>query len=283
MRGVPLNWESNQRTLAACFRAVSITAIFVWPWNENARTKQKQQTNRNRAIWLVYRTDGNERGFWLVKRTPRRKNFIPEELSRNQLVLRFDVILRHDWPLEQCPLHTRVFFGGKTKSPFFDLFTHWLIKQITNTYRNQSNRSTSLRLWFLFCSRVFISISYENGSILKFHSVWWQYLSFEFDKFRDTCSSFNWAKYQQLTHFKGLNWQRYVVFLRWKRVLLPWCTAHFLRRGKHDNKWNILVQFNDFTVVYSVKLRRLTNRERTRRESPPQFRQQINKKILFLF
>ena len=26
-------------------------AIFVWPWNENARTKQKQQTNANRVIW----------------------------------------------------------------------------------------------------------------------------------------------------------------------------------------------------------------------------------------
>ena len=99
-----------------------------------------------------------------------------------------------------------------------------------------------------------------------------------FYKFRDTRSSFNWAKYQQLTHFKGLNRQRDVVFLRWKRVLLSWCTAHFLRRGKHDNKWNILVQFNNFTVVYSVKLRRLTNRKRTRRESPLQNKQEINKK-----
>ena len=43
-------------------------AIFVRPWNENGRTKQKQQTNGNRAIWLVYRTDTNARGFWLVRR-----------------------------------------------------------------------------------------------------------------------------------------------------------------------------------------------------------------------
>ena len=55
-----------------------IRAIFVWPWNENARTKQKQQTNENRAIWLVYRTDTNARGFWLVKRTLGWKNVIPE-------------------------------------------------------------------------------------------------------------------------------------------------------------------------------------------------------------
>ena len=53
-------------------------AIFVWPWNENAQTKQKQKTNENRAIWLVYRTDMNARGFWLVKRTLGWKNFMPE-------------------------------------------------------------------------------------------------------------------------------------------------------------------------------------------------------------
>ena len=53
-------------------------AVFVWPWNENARTKQKQQTNGNRAIWSVYRTDTNARGFWLVKPTLDWKNFMPE-------------------------------------------------------------------------------------------------------------------------------------------------------------------------------------------------------------
>ena len=63
------------------------------------------------------------------------------ELSRNQSILRFDVILQHDWPIEQCLLHIRVFFGGKTKSPCFDLFIHWLVKQITNTYRNHFSRS----------------------------------------------------------------------------------------------------------------------------------------------
>ena len=53
-------------------------AIFSWSWNENARTKQKQQTNGNRAIWLAYRTDTNTRGFWLVKRTLGWKNFMPK-------------------------------------------------------------------------------------------------------------------------------------------------------------------------------------------------------------
>ena len=32
---------------------------------------------------------------------------MPEELSRNQSILRFDVILQHDWPIEQCLLYIR--------------------------------------------------------------------------------------------------------------------------------------------------------------------------------
>ena len=105
-----------------------IRAIFVWPWNENARTKQKQQTNENRAIWLVYRM-------------LRWKKLHARERSRNQSILRCDVILQRDWPSQQCLLHIRVFFGGKTKKPRFDLFIHWLIKQIKKTYRIQFSRS----------------------------------------------------------------------------------------------------------------------------------------------
>ncbi|CAH3015442.1 unnamed protein product [Porites evermanni] len=46
------------------------------------------------------------------------------KLSRSQSILPFDVILQHDWPIEQCLLYIRVFFGGKTKSPsvLFTLF-----------------------------------------------------------------------------------------------------------------------------------------------------------------
>ena len=123
-------------------------AIFVWLWNENARTKQKQ-TNGNREIWLVYRTDTNAPGFW--------KKLHARELSRNQSILRFDVILQHDWPIEQCLLHIRVFFGGKTKSPCFDLFIHWLIKQMTNTYRNHFSRSYENRSNARFRQCTFIS------------------------------------------------------------------------------------------------------------------------------
>ena len=42
------------------------------------------------------------------------------ELSRNQPIHGFDVVLQHNWPIKQCLLHIRVFFGGKTKRPCFD-------------------------------------------------------------------------------------------------------------------------------------------------------------------
>ena len=112
-------------------------AIYVKPSHENARTNQEQQTNRNRAIWLVYRTDTNVGGFCLVEQTL----FMPEELSRNQPILNFDVILQHDWPIEQCLLHIRVSLAGKRRGHVLKSFIHWVMKQITNTYRNHFSRS----------------------------------------------------------------------------------------------------------------------------------------------
>ena len=113
-------------------------AIFVWPWNENARTKQEQKPNGNRVIWLVYGTDTNARGFWLVKRTLGWKKLHARELSRNQSTLRFDVILQHNWPIERCLLHVKVFFGGKTKS--------FHSRQITNTYQTIFQGHTKIAL-----------------------------------------------------------------------------------------------------------------------------------------
>ena len=69
---------------------------------------------------------------WLSKPSGEKKLYA-RQLSRNQPILCFDVILQHDWPIEQCLLYTRVFFDRKTQRPCFDLFMHWLIKQITNT------------------------------------------------------------------------------------------------------------------------------------------------------
>ena len=105
--------------------------------------KLKQNRNKYMEIerfdWFIM--DTNMRGFWLVRRTLRWKNLQARERSRNQSILCIDVMLQHDWPIKQCLLHIRVFFCRKTKSPRFDLFIHWLIKQMTNTYRNYFSRS----------------------------------------------------------------------------------------------------------------------------------------------
>ena len=58
-------WGSTEQPLGLCYDPDR--AIFVQPLNENAQTKQKQQTNKNRAILLVYRTDTKTHGFCLVK------------------------------------------------------------------------------------------------------------------------------------------------------------------------------------------------------------------------
>ena len=105
------------------------------------KTREQNRSNKRTEI---------ERFDWFIERIQTRVAFgwwgehsgekTARELSRNQPILRFNVILQHDWPIEQCLFHIRVFFGGKTKRPCFDLFIHWLIKQITNTYRNYFSR-----------------------------------------------------------------------------------------------------------------------------------------------
>ena len=66
--------DSDEREVGEmCFLLLFVRATFVWPWNENARTKQKQQTNGNKAIWLVYRTDS--------KKTSCPKNFLEIALT----------------------------------------------------------------------------------------------------------------------------------------------------------------------------------------------------------
>ena len=114
------------------------------------KTREQNRNNKRTEIerfdWFIERIQTCVAFGWLSERS--RKKLHARELSRNQWILRFDVILQHDWPIEQCLLHIRVFFGGKTKSPCFDLFIHWLMKQRTNTYRNLFSRS------------------YENRSIL---------------------------------------------------------------------------------------------------------------------
>ena len=108
------------------------------------KTREQNRNNKRTEIeqydWSVERIQTLVAFDWFSERSGEKTCHAPE-LSRNQSTLCFDVMLQHHWPIEGCPLHIRVFFGGKTKSPYFDLFIHWLIKQIMNTHRNHFSRS----------------------------------------------------------------------------------------------------------------------------------------------
>ena len=80
------------------------------------KTREQNRNNKRAEI---------ERSHWFIKRKQTRvafgwsrersgdKTSCPRTLlvSRNQLILRFDVILQHDWPIEQCFLQISIFFG----------------------------------------------------------------------------------------------------------------------------------------------------------------------------
>ena len=89
------------------------------------KTREQNRNNQRTEI---------ERFDWLGARSDEKTSC---QLSRNHLLPRFLVMLQHDWLVEQCLLH----ISGKTKRPCFDLFIHWLLKQITNTCRNHFSRS----------------------------------------------------------------------------------------------------------------------------------------------
>ena len=66
------------------------------------------------------------------------------------------------------------FFGRKTKRPCFNLFIHWLIKQITNTHRNHFSRSYENRTtpencflhWDFVLSTLHVLMIYEKDPVL---------------------------------------------------------------------------------------------------------------------
>ena len=95
----------------------------------------------------------NARGFWLVK-----KKFHARELSRwsNNALLRRYTATRLANRTMPSPIHIMVFFGGKTKSPCFELFIRWFIKQITNFYGNHFFQGHTKIAIFLLCLVLFV-------------------------------------------------------------------------------------------------------------------------------
>ena len=127
-------------------------------WKHANKTETKK--NGNRAIWLVYRTDTNARGFWLVKRTLGWKNFMPENFLE---INRYFALTSYCNTIGQS---NNVFsilgfsLAGKRRG---HVLFHWLIKQITNTYLNHFSRSYENRSNMLSNVRIFIVLRSEEG------------------------------------------------------------------------------------------------------------------------
>ena len=117
------------------------------------KTREQRRKNKRTEIerfdWFIERIQTRVVFSWLSERSG--KKLHAQELSRNKPILLFDAILQHDWPIEQCLLHIRVFFGGKTKSPCFDLFIHWLIKQITKKKNPRRTVIRSTEYYYCLC------------------------------------------------------------------------------------------------------------------------------------
>ena len=78
------------------------------------QNRNNKRTEIERFDWFIERTDKRT---WLFigLANAQVKKLHARELSRNQPILRFDVILQHDWPIEQCLLHIRVSLAGKRR------------------------------------------------------------------------------------------------------------------------------------------------------------------------
>ena len=94
---------------------------------------------------------------WLLLFPAKENPNMEKALFDRPIVLQYDVKAKHR-------LIFRKFFGHEVFSPERSLKQPKATRSC-NGSTNQANGSISVRLFFLFCSRVFISRSYENRSI----------------------------------------------------------------------------------------------------------------------
>ena len=90
---------------------------FLYEMKTHEQNRNNRRTEIERFDWFIEQIQTHVDFGWLSKRLGGKLH--ARELSGNQPILRFDVILQHHWPIEQCLLHIGVFFGGKTNRPFF--------------------------------------------------------------------------------------------------------------------------------------------------------------------
>ena len=130
-------------------KLISYRAIFVWPW------KMVSVSVR----YLFYQPMDEKIKTWTLRFPAKENPNMEKALFDWPIVLQYDVKAKYR-------LISRKFSGMKFFHPSVR-FTNQKPRatRVCTLSINQSNRSISVRLLFLFSSRVFISRSYENRSI----------------------------------------------------------------------------------------------------------------------
>ena len=123
-----------------------LRAICVWPW------KMVSVSVR----YLFYKPIDEKMQTWPLRFPAKEKSNMEKALFHWPIVLQFDVKAK-------CRLISRKLFGHEVFSTERSL-NQPKPTRVCIRWTNQSNRSISVRLFFLFCTNVFISRSYENRS-----------------------------------------------------------------------------------------------------------------------
>ena len=136
------------RVVSNCNAGLFFRAIFVWPW---------KMVSVSDCYLLFYQPMDEKINSWLLRFPAKQNPYMEKALFDWPIVLQYDVKAKYR-------LISRKFSGMKFFSPE-RLLNQPKITRVCIRSINQSNRSISDRLFFLFCSRVFISRSYENRSM----------------------------------------------------------------------------------------------------------------------
>ena len=130
-------------------KTLDIRAIFVWHWNENARTKQKQQTNGNSLIdWFIERIQTRVAFGWLVKRMLGWKNFLPENFLEINGYFALTLYCNTIGQSNNAFSILGFSLAGKRRVHVFIFSSIGLWNRRPNTYRNHFSRSYENRsIW----------------------------------------------------------------------------------------------------------------------------------------
>ena len=119
-------------------------AIFVWPWKRaNPENRNNKQTEIERFDWFIKRIQTRVAFGWLSERSVKKlHNYMPENFLE---INRYFALTSYCKTIGQSNNASSILgFSLVRKRRVHALIfppIHWLIKQVTNTYRNRFSRS----------------------------------------------------------------------------------------------------------------------------------------------